>query len=126
LHGDKEGGSGGQPLGAVLGEATTRDDIVHVGGVLELPSPSMQDACKTRKGSANETRVLGEAFEGARRGLEPGLVGEAWRRADTRAQGRRDGEGEEAVRPRELCVEVVLEPLLSLMVLTLRPMSMAA
>ena len=47
-------------------------------------------------------------------------------RADKRAQGLRDGEGDEEVRPRELFVEVVLEPLLSFMVLTLRTMSIAA
>jgi hypothetical protein len=86
----------------------------------------MQEACTTRQGSADEALVFGEAFEGARRGLEHGLVGKALMRADKRAQGLRDSEGEEDVRPRQLFVEVVLEPLLSFMVLTLRTMSIAA
>jgi hypothetical protein len=64
----------------------------------------MQDAGKTRKGRPDETLVFGEPFEGLSRGLAHGLVGEALMGADKGAQGLRDREGDEEVRPRELCV----------------------
>jgi len=64
FHGDQEGGSGGEPGGTVLWEATARDDIVNMGVVRELPAPGMQDAGETRKVSADEPLVCGEAFEG--------------------------------------------------------------
>jgi len=82
FDGDKEVGSGGEPSHAVLGESTARDDIVNVGVVLELPAPGMQDAGEPREVSADEPLVFGEVFEGSRRGVEQGLVGEALLRAE--------------------------------------------
>ena len=46
-------------------------------------------------------------------------------RADEGSQRLRDGAGEEEVRPGELLGEMVLEPLLGCMLLTLRTMAMA-
>ena len=80
--GDKEVGSGGKPSAAVLRESTARDDVVNMGMVLELSSPGMQDAGKARQVRTDKTLVFGEAFEGYRRGVEQGLVGEALMRAD--------------------------------------------
>jgi len=51
--------------------------------------------------------------------VEQGVLREALLGTDKGAQGLRDGEGQEAVWPRELFGEVVLEPLLGLMLLTL-------
>ena len=68
----------------------------------------MEDAGKAGEVGADEALLLSEPFEGLRRGFEQGLVGEALMRADKRAQGLRDGERNEAVRPRELFVQVVL------------------
>ena len=64
FDGDKEGGSGGKPGGAVLGEATTWDDVVDVGVVLELSAPGMQDPGETRELCPDKTLVFGKAFEG--------------------------------------------------------------
>jgi hypothetical protein len=64
FDGDEEVVSGSEPLGAVLGKSTARDDVVDVGVVLELPAPGMQDTGETRKVSADEAFVFGEAFEG--------------------------------------------------------------
>jgi len=93
FHGDKEVGSGREPLGAVLGESTAWDNVVDVGVVRELPAPSLEDTGETREIGADETRVLGEVFEGGGRSLERGVVGRALMRADKGAQGLRDGEG---------------------------------
>ena len=46
-------------------------------------------------------------------------------RADEGTQGFRDGEGEEEVRPGQLFVQVVLEPLLGFMLLTLWTVAVA-
>ena len=81
---------------------------MDVGVVLELSSPGVQDAGETREVSADETLVFGEPFEGERRGVEQGLVGEALMGADKGTQGLRDGEGAEEVRPRELFVQVMM------------------
>ena len=92
---------------------------MDVGVVLELSAPGMQDTGKTRESCPDEPLVFGEPFECLSRGGEQGVVREALVRADKRTQGLRDGEGEEEVRPRELCVQMVLEPLVSFMLLAL-------
>jgi hypothetical protein len=98
---------------------------MDVGVVLELPAPRMQDTGETRELCPDETLVLGEPFEGERRGCEHGLGGEALMGADQGAQGLRDSAGDEEVRPRELCVEVRMEPLLGFMLLTLGTVAVA-
>jgi hypothetical protein len=107
FHGNKDVSSGGPPGRAVLREATARDEGVDVGVVLELSAPGMQDTGKTREICPDETRVFGAPFEGLRRGGAQGLVSDALMRADNRAQGLRDGAGEEEVRPGPLCLQVV-------------------
>ena len=125
FDGDKEVGAGGAPGRAVLGEATARDDVVDVGVVLELPAPGMQDPGEPREVGPDEALVCGEPFEGRGRRVKHGLVREALMRADEGAQGLRDGEGEEEVRPGQLFVQVVLEPLLGFMLLTLGAVAVA-
>ena len=44
----KEVGSGGEPLGAILGESTARDNGVEVGMILELSAPGVKDTGTTR------------------------------------------------------------------------------
>lgn len=99
---------------------------MDVGVILELSAPGVQDTSKTREVGADEARVFGEPFKGRRRRLEQGLIGATLMGADEGTQGFRDGEGDEKVRPRKLFVKVVLEPLLGLMVLTLRAVAIAA
>jgi len=59
LDRDKAVGSGGAPGRAVLGEATTRDNVVDVGMVLQLPAPGMQDPGEPRKGCPDEALICG-------------------------------------------------------------------
>ena len=125
LTGTKKLAREGQPGRAVLGEATARDDGVDVGVVLELPAPGMQDAGEPREVGPDEALVCGEPFEGRGRGVKHGLVREALMRADEGSEGLRDGEGEEEVRPGQLFVQVVLEPLLGCMLLTLGTVAVA-
>ena len=98
---------------------------MDVGVVLELSAPGMQDTSKTREIGPDEPFVFGEPFERLRRGFEHGVVREALMGADEGAQGLRDGEGEEEVRPRELFFQVVVEPLLSFMLLALGTVAVA-
>jgi hypothetical protein len=98
---------------------------MDVGVVLELPAPRVEDPGKTREVGADKTLICGEPFEGERRGVEHGVVPEALMRAEKGAQGLRDGKGEEEVRPGQLVLQVVLEPLLGFMLLTLRAMTIA-
>jgi hypothetical protein len=92
---------------------------VDVGMVLELPAPGMQDTGKTREISPEEALVFGEPFEGRCRRLKQGLVGEALMRADEGSERLRDGKGAEEVWPGQLLLEVVCEPLLGFVLLTL-------
>ena len=119
LHGDKEVGSGGLPGRAILRESTARNAVVEVGMVRELPVPGMEDARATREVGAAATFVCGQPLESRCRRLHQGLVREALRRADAGSACRRDGAGAQEVRPGQRCVQVVLEPLLGCMLLTL-------
>jgi hypothetical protein len=85
----------------------------------------MQDTGETRPVRPNEALVLGQPLEGRGRGLQQGVGREAVRRADEGAERPRDRKGEEEVRPRELCVEVVLKPLLRFMLLALGAVAVA-
>ena len=119
LDGDKAVGSGRQPPTSVLRPSTAGDHGVDVGVVLALSAPGRQDTEKARAVGAKETLVFGEPLEGLSRGVEHGLGGEAWMGAEKGTQGLRDGAGEEAVRPGKLVRQVVVEPLLGCMLLTL-------
>ena len=94
--------------------------------ILELPAPGMQDTSKTGESSAEEAGIAGEAFEGFRRRLEHGLLGQPGMGAAEGAQGFRKGKGDEEVRVWELVVELLVEPLPRLLVLTLGTMAIAA
>ncbi len=87
--------------------------------VLELPAPGVQDPGETREISPDEALVCGQPLESRCRRLQHGVVREALMRAQQRAEGLRHGEGEEAVRPGQLLVQVVLEPLLGCLLRTL-------
>ena len=104
---DKAVGPGGPPGRAVLGEAPTRDAGVKVGVVLALPAPGVPDPGAPREIGADAALVGGEPFEGERRRLQQGLVREALMGADAGSARLRDGAGEEDMRSRELCVQVV-------------------
>ena len=93
--------------------------------VLELSPPRMEDAGKAGEVGADAALLLREPFAGLRRGVAHGLVGEALRRAEKRAQGLRDGESHEEVRSGQPFVQVVLSPLLGCVMLTLRAVAIA-
>jgi len=96
-----------------------------VGVVLELPAPGMQDAGETRQVCPDAPLVLGQPFEGERRGGEHGVVRAALRRADEGSERLRHGEGEEEVRPGQVLLQVVCEPRLGFMLLTLGTVAVA-
>jgi hypothetical protein len=93
--------------------------------VLELSAPGMQDTGKPRERCPDTTLVCGEPFESLRRGGEQGVVREALRRAEEGSEHLRHGEGEEEVRPGQLVGQVVLEPWLGRMRLTLGTVAVA-
>jgi hypothetical protein len=125
LNRAKDVGAGRAPGGAVLGEAPARDAVVDVGVVREWPAPGMQDAGAPRQVRADEALVVGQPLEGRCRGVEQGLGGGTVVRADAGAEWRRDSEGAQEVRPRELVVEVVLEPRLGFLLLALGTVAVA-
>jgi len=98
---------------------------MDVGVVRKLSSPGRQDTGKTREICPDETLVCGEPFAGLRRGGEQGLVSAALMRAEKRAQGLRDGEGDEEVGSGKRFLQVVVYPLLGCMMMTLRAVTMA-
>jgi hypothetical protein len=85
----------------------------------------MQDTGKTRERCPDDPLVFGEPFESRCRRLKQGLVREALMRADEGAERLRDRKSEEAGRPRELFVEVVLKPLLRCMLRALGAVAVA-
>ena len=125
FDGDKDVGSGRQPSGAIVREAAARDDSVDVGVVLELPTPGGEDTGAPREVGADETLVAGKAFAGRGRRLQQGLGRKALMRTDARSAGLGHGGGEEDVRPGQVCGQVVLEPLVGCMVLTLGAVAVA-
>jgi hypothetical protein len=122
---DEAVGSGGTPWCAVPGEATARDEGVDVRVGRERSTPGRQDTGKSREVGPDEALVFRQPFEGRGRRLQQGLVGEALVRADEGTSGCRDGEGAEAVWPRQRLIEVMCEPLLGCRLLTRRAMTMA-
>jgi hypothetical protein len=57
--------------------------------------------------------------------VEHGLGGEALMRAEEGAEGLGDGKGQEKMGPRQLCVQMVLEPLRGCMLLPLGTVAVA-
>jgi hypothetical protein len=90
-----------------------------------LPAPRRPDTGATRQVRPNAALVVGQPLAGRGRGLTPGVVREAWMRAAAGAERLRDRQGEKAVRPRELCVEVVLKPRLRVLLLALGAVAVA-
>ena len=119
LHGDTAVGSGGLPGRAVLRASTARNDGVDVGVIRELPAPGMEDTRATRAVGAEATFVCGQPLASRGRRLPQGLGREALLRAEEGSACRRDGAGEQDVRPGPRCVQVVREPWLGCRLLTL-------
>jgi hypothetical protein len=124
--GDKDGGAGGPPGRAVLGEPPTGHTVREVRVILQLPAPGVEDAGAPRQVGPQAALVGGEAFEGERRGGAQGVVGGTLVRADAGAQGLRDREGPQEVWPGQLCVEVGLKPRRGFVLLTLGAVPVAA
>jgi len=85
----------------------------------------MQDTSEPQEIGPDEALIFGELFKGPGRCLKQSLVCETLLRADQGTQGLRDSAGQEKVRPRELLGQVVLEPLLGFMLLTLGAVAVA-
>src|SRR5713101_849596 len=85
----------------------------------------MQDTGEAREIGPDEALIFGQPLESRGRRLKQGLVREALMRADEGSKRLRDGEGEEEMRSGELFVQVMLEPLLGFMLLTLGTVAVA-
>jgi hypothetical protein len=92
---------------------------VDRGVILPLPPPGVPAPGEPWEVCPAAPLVGGEPVEGARRGVDHGLGGEALMRAAAGSERLRNGAGHQDVRPRERCVEVVLEPLRGCMLLAL-------
>ena len=90
-----------------------------------MPAPGVQNPGEPRKVCADEALVCGQPLESRCRRLKQGLVREALMRAEEGSKRLRDGKGEEEMRPGELFVQVMLEPLLGCMLLTLGTVAVA-
>jgi hypothetical protein len=110
LNGDKEGGAGGEPGGAVLGEAAAWDEGMEVRGVRELSAPGMEEARKTGQVGAATALLLSEPFASGGSSRAQSGGGQALRRTAKGASGLRDGAGEEAMGAWEVLCEWVVEP----------------
>src|SRR5713101_9416178 len=86
----------------------------------------MQDTGEAREIGPDEALIFGQPLESRGRRLKQGLVREALMRADEGSERLRDGKGEEEVWPGQLLLQVVCEPLLGLMLLTLGAVAIAA
>ena len=96
-----------------------------MGVILELSAPGVQNPGEPRKVCSDEALVGGQPLEGRGRRLKQGVVREALMRADEGSERLRHGEGEEEMRPGQLLLEVVCEPLLGFMLLTLGTVTVA-
>jgi hypothetical protein len=80
----------------------------------------MENTGKAGQVGAYKALISGQFFEGLRGGLEQALVSEPGMRAAKGSQGLGDGEGDEEIGTWHLLVELVLEPELGVVMLTLR------
>jgi hypothetical protein len=118
-------GSCRQPCIALLGEAAARDDGMHVGMIWPLSPPGMQDARKAGQHRAEEGRVFGQAFERLCSASAQALGGEPGMGAAQGSQRFWHGAGDQEGRPRQLCIELVVQPLRGFLLLTWWTVSMA-
>ena len=100
------------------GEGPTRDDVMDMGVILQGSPPGMKDSEESRKISTDVMFIQGEFFDGLRGGLEQGRVSHPLVLSDEAAQILRDGESEQEMVTGELTLNLFLQPLSGLMVLT--------
>jgi len=86
----------------------------------------MENTGKAGQIGAYKALISGQFFEGLGGGLEQALVSEPGMRAAKGSQGFGDGEGDEEIGTWHLLVELVLEPELGVVVLTLRTVPITA
>ena len=99
------GGAGGPPGRRVCCEATTGHHGMHGRVVREWPAPGVPAPGAPREVRPEATLGGGEPLASVSRGVEHGVRRAALRGAEEGAEGLRDGAGEEAGRPRALCVQ---------------------
>ena len=61
----KEGRARGMPMGAVVGDTATGDEAVHVGMIMELLRPGVQNG-KDADSAADEAGIAGDLDDGLR------------------------------------------------------------
>jgi hypothetical protein len=98
---------------------------MHVGMLVQWSPPGRQDARQAGPRRAEAARGCGQAFAGLGRGRAQALGGEPGRGAAQGAQRFWHGAGDQAVRPRPLLIELVVQPRRGVLRLTLWTGSMA-
>ena len=93
--------------------------------VLQWPAPGVQNPGAPREGRPEAPRGGGQPLAGHGSRRQPSVGGEALRRAEQGTPGRRDGAGEEAVRPGQVLVQGLLEPLRGCMLWALGTVAVA-
>jgi len=126
LDGDIKVLGGRKPAGAVVAQAAARDDVVDVGVVLELTAPGLQDTEEAREIGADETRVLGQPFQGLGGGFEQGMVGGFWVGADEDPELFGHGKGDQEIVCGKASGHLLYEPLLGFVVLAVGTVAIAA
>jgi hypothetical protein len=109
---------GGVPEAIGGGEGATGDDVMDMGVILEGSPPGMKNAEETREISTDVILIQGEFFDSLGGGLEQGRVRYPLVLTNESAQILRDGKSEQEMVTGELPLDLFLQPLPGLMVLT--------
>jgi len=113
--------------GAIGGmHSATGNDVVDVGMVLQSSTPGVQHTEEARQITTDVLWIEGELFDGIGRSFEQSAVSDALVLAQESSQLFGNGKREQEVMPRQLAVDLGLEPLLGFTVLAGGAMAIAA
>jgi hypothetical protein len=116
---------GGVPDATGGGEGATGDDVMDMGVKLQGTTPGVEDPEESREISSDIVFIHGEFFDGLRGSLEQGRVSRLLVFTNESAQTLGDGKREQEMMTGELPLDLFLEPLLGLMMLTGRAMTIS-
>jgi hypothetical protein len=111
-------GPGGVPEAIGGGEGASGDDVMEMGVILQGTSPGVKNAEETREISADVMLIRSKFLHSFGGGLEQGRVRYPLVLTNESAQILRDGKSEQEMVTGELPLDLFLQPLPGLMVLT--------
>lgn len=124
--GEIEIGSGGVPEAIGGGEGAAGGDVMDMGVILEGTSPGVKDAEEPREICADKLFIRDQFLHSFGGGLEQGRVRYSLVLTNESAQIFRDGKSEQEMVTGELPLDLFLQPLPGLMVLTSGAMAISA